>query len=103
MLDKLAEELHAENVALPEETDEVPAFGKTSDPVKEFQKLWETAAEQFAEQSKSLDELSARLDSSKRQTVPETLRQLQILMMEAIILTRTLHKKLEQKCEKTTQ
>lgn len=89
MLDELADELHE---GVPNEEIE---FGTTSNPVEEFQKLWDTAANQFSEQSKSLDELSARLNPSERKTIPEVMRQLQLLVVEALILTRTLHKKLE--------
>jgi hypothetical protein len=93
MLENLADELHSdEEVELPSEE---PSFGEQSNPIEEFQRLWETAANQFSEQSKSLDELSARLNPSKRQTIPEVLKQFQLLIVEALILTRTLHKKLE--------
>lgn len=72
-----------------------PMFGESGNPVKEFSDLWETAANHFSDTSKSLDELSAKMDQSRRQTVPEITRKLQLLMFEATVLIRTMHKQLE--------
>lgn len=101
MLDELSKELQSEP-----KTEEEVLFGTTSDPVEEFNKLWETAASQFVEQSKSLDELSSRLNQSKRMTVPEAVKQLHLLTAQTYILVKTLHKKLEQEvaeCDESTK
>jgi hypothetical protein len=84
-----------QNVPETAEPEAESGFGESGDPVKEFQQLWETAANQFSATSKSLDELSARLDQSQRQTVPELMRTFRLLLMEATVLIRTLHKKIE--------
>lgn len=94
-----------QNVGPELDTEQVDTmFGESGDPVEEFQKLWETAANQFSSTSKSLDELSAKMDQSRRQTVPELMRKLQMLMFEATVLIRTMHKQIEkgqQVCEES--
>lgn len=102
MFEELMKDLQVEQeVETPKSTEHM--FGESGDPVKEFSDLWETAANHFSDTSKSLDELSARMDQSRRQTVPEIMRKLQLLMFEATILIRTMHKQLEkdQKCNES--